>query len=164
MSVSQFRRLFEQLMVTHKGVPVRKDVWYVPWSPEEECTTAVELQKSNWSKLFYVNISVYARGAFGWNVSDISEAVKLWDHGGAGGPAITDRRLPVEFNPACDLESSLSDEERRKQLSDAFAFLAIFSKRAKSRSGVRLLAEDGLVYLTPPSAAELDRLDSESAR
>ena len=162
MSVSHFRQLFEQLMVGYKGVPVGKDVWYMPWSREDECITAIQLQKSNWSKLFYVNILVYTRGAFGWNVSDLTEAMALWERGRGGGAAIADRRLPSEFNPACDLQSSLSDEERRKQLSDAVAFLDIFSKRAKSRSGVRLLAEDELLFLTPPALAELDRLDAEA--
>ena len=156
MSVSHFRKLFEQLMSARKAVVIKKGVWFMPWSPCDQCVTAVHLQKSDFAKLFYINISVFARGAWGW---DPPEIVQLWERAGF---IVTDFRQPQEFNAACDLTSELSDDDRAQQLSDFFEYLDCLSVRAKSRSGLRLLADEKLIYLTPPAIVELDRLDAEA--
>ena len=156
MSVSHFRKLFVQFMTSRNGVIVKKDVWFMPWSPLDECVTAVHLQQSNFSKLFYINISVFARGAWGWNPPEV---IRLWERAGS---TVTSRRQPTEFNAACDLTSELSDDERTQRLLDFFEYLDSLSGRAKSRGGLRMLAEDKLIRLTQPALAELDKLDAEA--
>jgi len=156
MSVSHFRKYFMQLMASRNGVAVKKDVWFLPWSPQDQCITAVHLQQSTFSKLFYINISVFARGAWGWNPPEV---IQLWDRAGS---TVTSRRQPTEFNAACDLTSVLADGEREQRLLAFFEYLDGLSDRAKSRSGLRSLAEGKMIRLTPPALAELDRLDAEA--
>lgn len=157
MSPSQFKKHFQSLMAVRDAVAVAKDVWFMPWSPGDECITAIHLQKSDWSKLYYVNLSVFARGAWGWNPPEVPD---LWQRAGS---TVTSRRLPKEFDAACDLTSGLADDERARRLADLFDYLDAFRGRAKLRSGLRTLAADNSIRLTPPALAELDKLDASSA-
>ncbi|MCA9192180.1 MAG: hypothetical protein KDB03_10470 [Planctomycetales bacterium] len=149
MSVRGFHKLFAELAVSHGWIECNGG-WISKLETSDECLIAIETQKSNYGKQFYVGIKVYVQGAFGKTYSPDLRIGEI--------PPSIYRRLPNEFSEVCDLTNSLKAEERVQGIHRAFEFLNLFSAQAKSKIGLIELEREGQVFIFPALMQEIMRL------
>ena len=109
----------------------------------EESILVLNLQKSNFSNLFYLNIKIFMQGIRG-NTYVISKELSMKE------PGNIFRRQPKEYDVTFDLGSTLSDEQRIDNLESLFkSFIAPFSEKCMSKRGINELWKDGQICLLP---------------
>ncbi len=134
---------------------------YGGWFKEsEECILVLDLQRSSYSNLYYLNIKILVQGAFpeyyGGELRKSKELVKKYI-------GEVDRRAPSEFTAAFDLENLISDSKRKTIITELFlSYLKTFAEKALSRNGIRQLAKNGEIHLEEPIIKELERLDMKT--
>ncbi|MFN9877344.1 MAG: DUF4304 domain-containing protein, partial [Planctomycetota bacterium] len=64
MGTSGFKKIFDSI-ANKSGWNVVRGGWVFASSVSDECIVSIDLQKSNHSKRFYVNMNIYVQGAFG---------------------------------------------------------------------------------------------------
>jgi hypothetical protein len=149
MSTSEFKRLFNKLAQSHRWLSGNGG-WLYPRTDEDQCTVAIELQKSAYGKLFYVGINIYIDNAFG--------CVFVSENSIQNQVATLYRRHPKELNPVFDLTNSLGDSARNDGLGQFFRFAGELAEIARMRRGVVDLAKDGKLFVAPGVRTEIDRL------
>ena len=112
------------------------------YKESSECLLVLELQKSNYSNLFYLNLKTYIQGVFGkkymGNVFN---------------------RPPSEYSSIFDLENNMSDEKRLRMLHAFFnEFIVPYSEKNLSVAGIRELANTEEILLISTIEEELNRL------
>ncbi|HEY4307744.1 MAG TPA: DUF4304 domain-containing protein [Gemmatimonadaceae bacterium] len=115
MNSKDLEELFDNVL-TRSGFRRRRDTWY---STNEDTITLVNIQKSQWSGQYYVNLGVYLR--------DLGKATSPLEY-----QAHIRARLDVialsdgiDLTRALDLEASWVTQERRKCLEEALTMIAV---------------------------------------
>lgn len=146
MDKNRFKNLFNEL-AQKNGFERAFGMWF---KQQEDSLVVVDLQRSNYSNLYYVNINVYIQGFFGKTFSK-SKELKY----GAGGAAIF-TRSPKEYNDALDQENHLSDSERKGLLEKMFSnFLLPFIEKTSTREKLIVLHKNEGYFLLPTVKKEL---------
>lgn len=148
MDKKEFKRQFGQIAISHGF-----DYLYSAWNKKsDKCMIILDLQKSNYSELYYLNIKVYIKGLF----NEPYELSKSLIKHGVGDIFI---RQPDEYSVAFDLESELSDVERIVLLEALFVdFLIPFSRECMTIIGIKNLLEKESIFLLPAVKNELYRV------
>lgn len=120
------------------------------WVKESsECIIVLDLQRSKFNHLYYVNIKIYVQGMFGKTYSKTKDLVKK-DVGDIF------RRQPTAYNSTLDFNESVDKIKRKEMLGKMFSeFIVPFADKALFRSGIKELAESGEIFLLPAVKAEL---------
>lgn len=152
MNVGSFKKYFSEIAVRHDWL-VSKRGWITQRRDSDECTVAIDLQKSSYGKQFYVNIHVYIhedlRGNFDQGLSFDSSVLTAY------------RRAPNVFSEILDLTSNLNDDQRCEGIERLFLFLAEFVSKSRTRKGLIELEGTGMIFLAPGVRAEVERLINE---
>jgi len=149
MSVTEFKKLFNEIATSEQWQKIC-DGWLNQERETDECTVFINLEKSNYGKLYYVGIGVFVRNAFGHSLdsTDMREFKQ---------PTLY-RRHPTELDPVFDLRNELSSQSRREGVLDFFKFMTPFADRARTVLGITELSKDGLLFIAPGVKQELERL------
>ena len=144
MENKNFKKLFGEIVRLH-----RFEGSHGGWFKEsEECIIALDLQKSNFSNIFYLNIKVYIQGVFGMNYFKSKDLVKK-DTGDIFS------RQPNEYNDIFDLDSPMEYELRKKRLEKLFQEVIVpETNKTLTRAGIKELAEAGM-FILPAVKGEL---------
>lgn len=118
------------------------------WFKESsECIIVLDLQRSNYSNYYYLNIKIYVQGAFGY-FSKSKELIK--DVG------MISSIQPKKYDELFNLENDMLDEKRKCGLENFFQnYLKPFSEKALTRSGIKELVDEGEIGLFPAVKEEL---------
>lgn len=144
----EFKKIFTQVAKKY-GLEKGDGGWY---SESKETLVTLNLQKSNYSNLYYLNIKTYIHGIYNQEY----EPNKYWivNH-----PGIISTRQPNEYSYIFDLESTLSIIERENKLDIFFKdFLIPYISDSKSVKGILKLEKELNIYLFPELKLELDQL------
>ena len=108
MEASVFKKIFNEISKKSGFQKIFTD-----WCKEsEECIVMLNLQKSNFENLYYLNIKIFIHEIFG-NIY-LKDKNLLKDTGDIF------LRQPVEYKNIFDLNSSINDKDRRKKIEDLF--------------------------------------------
>lgn len=114
----------------------------------EECILSLGLQKSNFGNYYYLNVKIFVHGVFGNHYSISKELVN-----DTGNVFI---RPPGEYDRFLDLELTLADEDRKKNLEKMFNdFIIPFTTKALTKEGIKELANTDQICLLPAVRKEL---------
>lgn len=114
-----------------------------------ETILVIELQKSNFGNMYYVNIKLFIQGVFGNIYKKCKRLVKI-DVGNIF------FRVPDKYSCFLDLEAPLDDQERKLGLKEMFNnFIAPFSDKASTREGIKALYNEGEIFILPAVKEEL---------
>ena len=109
METKEFKTMFGKIAKSN-GFKFLYGGWY---KESSDCIVVLELQRSNYSILYYLNIKIYIRGAYGQaNIVD-KNIIK-----NRMGNLLT--RQPNEYNDCFNLETCLDDNARRARLEELF--------------------------------------------
>jgi hypothetical protein len=109
----------------------------------DECIIVLDMQKSNFSNQFLLNIKIYIQGIFGNTYTPDKNLVKK-DIGDVF------RRQPNEFNDVFDFENALTDSKRKERMEELFnSFIVPFLNKALFKKGILELYKNGDVFLLP---------------
>ncbi|MCW3111002.1 MAG: hypothetical protein JWQ09_5508 [Segetibacter sp.] len=143
MKNAEFKKIFDNLAKIN-GFLSAFGGWF---KESNECILVLDLQQSNYSNLYYLNIKIFIQGSFGRQYSKEKDLVKKK----VGNIFI---RQPIEYNNAFDLESSMNDDERRLLLENLFVnFLNAFSNKVLTRAGIKELVEKNEIPSFPATKA-----------
>jgi hypothetical protein len=109
METSEFRRVFDTLARTSGFAPARASNWV---RENAETIVAINLQRSNYGRLYYVNFKVWLQGFAGRTFVVNDDLLRE--------PGHIFRRAPQEFSTALDLESDLTQQARLASLEELF--------------------------------------------
>lgn len=106
------------------------------------CIITLDLQRSNYSNLYYLNIKFYIHKILGNNYTKSKELLR--DIGNVF------RRQPTEYNEAFDLDNNLSDDERKIILGQLFTKILVpMVKELESKEKMKnYITKEGF-YLAP---------------
>jgi hypothetical protein len=156
MSNVEFKKMFGNLAKLH-GFERAFGGWF---RESDECILVLDLQRSNYSNLYYLNIKLYVRGMF----TDEYGELKLDKGLVRSDVGHIFRREPKEFSTALDLENDLADTDREESLTKLFTeFLEPFSQRASTPKGIAQLAKAEEIFLLPAVKQELKELINRDA-
>ena len=120
-----------------------------------ECMFVLELQKSNYSNLYYLNMKFYIQGCFGLIYKKNKDTLKN-DYGSEY------TRPPKKYLDIFDLDVAISDRERIEKMNDMFnEFIVQYSKNALSLEGIKKLVNENKLEFLPIQVEELNRLIAE---
>ncbi|MDB6080862.1 MAG: hypothetical protein JWO53_134 [Chlamydiia bacterium] len=143
LKTTEFKQLFGEIS-RKNGFSLEYGGWF---KESNECIFVLDLQKSNYSNLYYLNIKVFIQGSFGRQYSKEKDLVKKK----VGNIFI---RQPMEYNNAFDLESTMTDNERRLLLENLFVnFLNVFSNKVLTKAGIKELVEKNEIPSFPATKA-----------
>jgi hypothetical protein len=129
------------------------DGWF---KESKESIVMLALQKSNFGNFYYLNIKTFIQGVFNRNYTKNKDLVKK-----EGGNIFV--RQPKEYDVIFDLESPLSDDERRQKLESLFTnYIVPFTGKALHKTGIYDLGQNGEINLRPEVKMELDRIEDVS--
>lgn len=145
MNSRDFKKIFGEVANSHRFQRA-----FEGWFREfPELIQVLELQKSNYSNLFYLNVKFFVQGMFG-NEYVKSKNLTKRDIGNIS------FRQPVTYNNVFDLESSLNPNERKDALIRMFdEYLSPLSAKACCRDGIITLNRTGELYILPAVKKEL---------
>lgn len=114
------------------------------WFKESDETIVVlNLQKSNFSDKYYLNIRIFIKGLF----CNFSKMDKKWIKNQIGDVFL---RAPKEFDYILDMENNIGLEERIEKIQDLFnKFIVPFSSEAFSVAGIKSLYLKSQINLLP---------------
>ena len=154
METKEFKATFGKV-AKDNGFKYLYGGWY---KESKECIVALDLQRSYYSRLYYLNIKIYIRGVFG-EANIVNKYIIKNDMGHIF------LRQPMEYNPTFDLESDMDDNVRKNMLEKLFrTYLNDLADRALSLTGLKQLIESGEIYLQSSVVGEeLDKKLQEKA-
>ncbi|PTR01657.1 uncharacterized protein DUF4304 [Mucilaginibacter yixingensis] len=118
------------------------------WFKEStECIIVLDLQKSNYNNLYYLNIKIYIQKMFGNNYAKSKDLVKK----NIGDVFFRERGNSEVFN----LDNSMTDTERLDQLNIFFYSINPLLNAALTKSGIKKLADEKSLTLLPAVENEL---------
>ncbi|WP_228450865.1 DUF4304 domain-containing protein [Chryseolinea soli] len=121
------------------------------WKESSETIVVLDLQKSNFNNLYYLNIKIYVQGISGKRYTRSKNLVKK-DVGDIF------RRQPPAYSSVLDIDPAENDSMRKDKLEKMFLeFLVPFADKALSKSGIVELAEKAEIYLPPAVKAWLSQ-------
>lgn len=143
---SQSLRVMFGALAEQAGYSTHESIWF---RVSLETVVALDLQKSSYSRMHYLNIRVWINGSW-TRTRGIDEL--LVESGDIF------RREPPEFSAALDLENSIDPPDRRAMLEQLFrTFLVPFTEMTGTLTGIRRAQDAGLVYLLPVIRKQLNK-------
>jgi len=134
-----FKQTFDIIARNNGFIPAFGS-WY---KLNDKVILVLELQKSNYSELFYLNIKIYIQMIWGDKYVVNKDLIKK-------SIGNISERPPQEFNDIFDLENSFSIENRVSKLNDFFDnYLIPFINSSLSIEGLINLEQSGKIFLTP---------------
>ncbi len=120
------------------------------WFKEfKEIMFVLSLQKSNYGKLYYLNIKLYIHGVFGNKYEKNKELV----HVDSGDIFI---RPPDSYSNLLELDNSLSEEDRRNGLKKMFEkYINPFLEKTKTKELIKEINIKGELFILPAVKKEL---------
>lgn len=144
MKNKEFKKVFNSVAIVH-GFSYLHSIWY---AESKECILVLELEKSNFSNIYYLTLKIFIQSLKGETYGITKELRKEWGH--------VIRRQASEYDQFLDLDVPISIEARKQGLEDLFNnFILPFSERALSRQGILELAKDKKIVLSPVVEKEL---------
>jgi len=149
MNSKEFKNIFNSVAREY-GFEKAFGGWF---KESQECILVLDLQKSNYSDYYYLNIKIFVQGAFGNHYVKSKYLVKN-DTGDVF------RRQPKEFSDVLNFEDiQMTDDERISETKKMFSeFMVPFVNKALSRSGIKGLANEGKIALLDAVKNELDKM------
>jgi hypothetical protein len=118
--------------------------WY---KETPECIAILELQKSNFSDSYYINIKIFIQGAFGRIYTPNKVLIK------SSMGHITNQ---IRDKDILNFGELMDDEKRLENLVNLFSDLIVpFTNKTLSKSGIREFVEKGIITLLPAIKEEL---------
>jgi hypothetical protein len=148
MDNKDFKRIFCEIAKSHGF----KSAYGTCYIESTECIFVLELQKSNYSNLYYLNMKTYIQGYFDNIYSKNKDTLK--NHYGSmyGRPS-------KEFLNIFDLDFYMPDAQRIEELNMLFIeFIIPYSKKVLSLEGIKELVSKDKKLFTPLVEEELDRI------
>jgi hypothetical protein len=145
MDSKEFKKMFGEVAKSN-----RFESAFGGWFRDSaESIVVLDLQKSNFSDYYEMNIKIFIQGMFGNNYTRSKNLVKR-DIGNIF------RRQPPEYKSVFDFDEPMDDEMRKEKLEELFSeFIVPFSDKGLSKSGIRELADKGEITLLPAVKEEL---------
>jgi len=140
-----FKKTFDQIATSY-GLEKGDGGWY---RENGETLITLNLQKSNYSNLYYLNVKTYIYGLLDLEY----KPTKYWIVNHPGNVFI---RQPNEYTQLFNLESDLSIQERESGLDSFFEdFLIPYIKTSSTIRGIKELSDKGKIYLFPEFESKL---------
>ena len=153
METKEFKTMFGKIAKSN-GFKFLYGGWY---KESSDCIVVLELQRSNYSILYYLNIKIYIRGAFG-EAYTVNKYIIKNDTGHIF------RRQPKEYDATFDLETNLDENTRKAMLEKLFeTYVVPLTDKALSLEGIEELANAGEIQIEPVVKEELDKKLQEKA-
>ncbi len=139
MECNDFKKMFGE---TAKDNGFEKE--FEGWFKEaDEVIHVLDLQKSNFGKLYYLNIKLYIHGIFEKKYIRSKKLVKV----DVGTILI---RQPDNYSYLLNLEKVLPDMDRKKGLQDMFVnYIVPFCEKTSTKRGIIELNKKGELFLMP---------------
>lgn len=148
MENNNFKKLLNEIAVK-SGFESAFGGWF---KESNECIVVLGLQKSNFGNYYDINVKTYIQGVFKNQYVKSKDLVKK-----DVGNIFTCQ--PSLYNVVFDLESSISDDERKQKLEEFFVdFLIPFCDNALTKAGIKILEKREQIYLLPAVKEELERM------
>jgi hypothetical protein len=141
METQESRRSFDAL-ARQSGFARARGANWVRQSPET--VVAINLQRSNYGRSYYVNFKVWMQGFAG--------RTYVVDNDLLSGTGHIFRRTPRDYEAALDLESELAQVDRLASLAEMFStLLAPLARAFETQDGIRrcALEQPGEIFLLP---------------
>lgn len=137
METKDFKNVFSEI-AKENGFQKASGCWF---KTSKECIVKLDLQKSNFSNSYYLNISAYVQDLFGKTYSINKEIANEFT-------AIF-RRSPKDYDKFLDCESEMNEEDRKVGLIKLFRdFLVKFVDELLTKSGIKNLSDQKEIFLT----------------
>jgi len=147
MTTADFKSVFREVSIQNGFLFQYKCFW----KKSSETVICLELQKSNYSKAYYLNFTIWVQGAFDSKFELSSELAHETGH--------IFRRQPRSWDKLFDLDQILDEGTCRQEMAGFFkAFVIPFTEKTLSRKGILELGNSKELLLLPAIHAELDRL------
>jgi hypothetical protein len=144
MEKKEFKKTFGEI-AQKNGFEFAFGGWF---KQSNECIITLELQKSNFSDSYYLNIKIFVQGSFGQHYNKSANLLK--DMGDFF------RRQPKEYEDALNFDVAMDDKTRIQKFESLFAnFLIPFGNKALTRDGIKELISQGEIALLPAVKKEL---------
>ena len=148
METKEFKAMFGKIAKSN-GFKFLYGGWY---KESDDCIVVLELQRSNYSVLYYLNIKIYIRGVFG-EAHAVNKYIIKNDMGHLH------TRQPNEYSIIFDLEEKLDDDARKTMLEELFgAYIVPLTNRALHAEEIEYLVQEKrypmLEYLFSPELKE----------
>ncbi len=152
METSEFRNQFDTIAKRY-GYTSAFRGWY---KRSDECVLALELQKSSYSRLYYLNIYPFVGGYFNnYHKSD----VKVTRDTIRGKDKMFFRREDKKYSPLFDLENNITNDKRLKGLETFFIeWLLPFTDKAITKRGMLKLIDQGQLDASKMNIAAIEAL------
>lgn len=139
MDKHEFKKMFNEIAKKYSF-----QYLYGGWFKEsDECIFVMDLQKSNYAKVYYLNIKIYIHGLFDDKYKVSKELINYVGN--------IFRRQPVEYDDAFNLETSISDSIRREKIEHLFSdFLIPYSEKVLSKARIKELHDKVKIFLLQP--------------
>lgn len=139
MDNKEFKKMFGEV-AKNNGFERAFEGWFMQ---SDEVIHILELQKSNFSNSYYLNIKIYIQGALGNNYIISKELVKK-DTGDIF------LRPPDTYSRLFDLEFPLENEDRKNKLQDLFnQYIVPFIRNTKTKNKIKETYETGTFFILP---------------
>ncbi len=138
MEVKEFKKLFGTI-AEENGFTAKFGGWF---KESSDCIVALDLQRSNFSALYYLNVDIFIQKLFGESYVIGKKLLR--------NPGTIFRRQPNDFDAALDLSALMSNPERKEKIEALFKdFLVPFAEKALTLSGLKELAKKNEIFLLP---------------
>ncbi len=143
MEKKEFKKTFGAI-AQKSGFEFAFNGWF---KQSDDCIVTLDLQKSNYSNLYYLNIKIYVQGTFGNCYKKSADLLRNV------GNIFT--RQPKEYDEVFDLDSPMVTDFRKHRLEDLFReYITPYANQMLSRAGIVEYAKNG-GFLLPAIKKEL---------
>ena len=148
MNNNKFKSIFNKIAIKNNSFIYKYGGWFFE---SKNGIVLLDLQKSNYSNSYFLNIKIYINGVFD-NLYDIEKKL-IKDTGNIF------RREPLEFKSVFDLDSNLSESERKNELEKLFNnFIYPITEISKEIKSILEYAKTDEIYILPAVKEELLKL------
>ncbi len=145
METNEFKKMFGEI-AKENGFERAFEGWF---KEAPEVIHALDLQKSNYGKYYYLNIKLYIHGVFENRYIKSKKLVKT-DVGNV------DERMPNNYSHLLNLDIPLENDVRMDGLRKMFAnFVVPFCNKTSTRQGIIELNQKDELFIFPAVKKEL---------
>lgn len=145
MESSELKKMFDEI-AKENGFEKAYEGWFKEFP---QVIQVLDLQKSNYGNLYYLNIKLFIQGAFGSKYIKSKQLVKS-DTGDIF------LRQPNNYSDLLNLDAPLDDAKRKEGLKKMFEdFIAPFSEKANTKEGIKELHRKDNLFILPAVKEEL---------
>jgi hypothetical protein len=149
MTSKEFKGVFFNQIARAHGFEKAYSGWF---KESDECIAVLDLQKSNYSDYYYLNIKLFVQGMFGNEYRKSKDLVKR-DIGNIF------ERQPGEYHDVFDFETPMDDEKRINRLEALFIHhIDPLIEKGSTKEGIKELGREGRIQILPAVAEQLENL------